>query len=84
MADILRDVLRWLEGMRKYIKRRGREAIEKIVAMFMAHLDTVCRHTRRTVDAAWRHTVEMWLLKEKIITVSQLKSVIHLSVKSVS
>lgn len=72
------------EGLRKYNRRRRREAIETVVAMFVAELHTVPRYTRRAVDAAWRHTVENWLLREKIITVSQPKSVTHLSVKSVS
>lgn len=69
--------------MREYNRRRRKEAIETVVAMFVAELDTVRRHTRRTVDAPWRHAVEMWLLREKIITVSQPKSVTHFSVKEV-
>jgi len=70
--------------MKELRRRRRREAIETIVAMFVAELNTVCRQTRRTVDAMWRHAVEMWLLQEDIIAVSQPKSVIHLSIKAAS
>lgn len=72
------------EGLRKYNKRRRREAIEKVYSMFAAELDMLRRITRGTVNAAWRHAVEMWLLQENIISVSEPKSVTHLSVKSVS
>jgi len=54
--------------------RRRKEEIETFVAMFMSELDTINRHARRTVDAAWRHAVEMWLLQENIIAVSQRSS----------
>jgi transposase InsO family protein len=72
------------EGMKKYNRRRRREAIEAVYSMFLAELNLVRSVTRRTVNAAWRHAVEMWLLQEKIIAVSKPKSVTHLSVKSVS
>jgi hypothetical protein len=70
--------------MKKYNRRRRREAIGRIVSMFAEEFDMVRYKTRRTVNAPWRHAVEMWLLREKIITVSQPKSVTHSSVKSVS
>jgi len=70
--------------MKKYSRLRRKEAIERVVAMFVAELDMISRYTRRTVDAVWRHAVEMWLLQENIIAVSQPRSVTHFSVKSVS
>lgn len=72
------------EGLRKYNKRRRREAFEAIDSLSLVELEKAHRITRRTVNAAWRHAVENWLLSEKIITVSQPKSVTHLSVISVS
>lgn len=72
------------EGMRKYNRRRRREAMEAIEALFLKELDQVRRMSRRTVDAAWRRAVENWLLSEGIITVKNPKSVTPLSVKAVS
>jgi len=72
------------EGLRKYNKRRRREAFEAIDSLSLVELEKAHRITRRTVNAAWRHAVENWLLSEKICTISKPKSVTHLSVKSVS
>ncbi len=72
------------EGMKRYNKRRRREAMEAIDSLFLKELDQVRGMSRRTVDAAWRRAVENWLLSEGIIVVSQPKSITHLSVKAVS
>jgi hypothetical protein len=72
------------EEMGLYNKRRRREAIDTVIAMFGARLESLPRFTRRTIDAAWRHSVETWLLSEGIITIKNPNSVTHLSVKAVS
>jgi hypothetical protein len=66
-------------AMERYNRRRRKEALREIASMCAEAVTATRRKDRRSVKAAWRRSVETWLLREGIIAVSRGKCVTHFS-----